>query len=164
MIFRVFAASIVVLGIATMAAPIETSARSGGFVSASSLGARSFVRPAIATPFSAHAFRPEGMRPLNGFHTARQAERQRAERQSAERQSAERQSPGSPWWWGYGSDLPSYYPGEYSYGGFPYPYPAENFSERSRPIVTYQPGCRTETQKVPSEGGGERSINITRCY
>jgi hypothetical protein len=155
MIFRIFAASIVVLGVATMAAPVETSARSGGFVSASSLGARSFVRPAIATPFSAHAFRPEGLRPFIGFHMARQ-----------ERQSAERQSPGSPWWWGYGSDLSSYYPAGYAapYGEFPYPYPAENFSERSRPIVTYQPGCRTETQKVPSEGGGERSINITRCY
>ena len=159
MIFRIFAASIVVLGITTMAAPVETSARSGGFVSASSLGARNLVRPAIATPFSVHTFRPGAMRPLNGFHVARQEERR-----SAERQSAERQSPGSPWWWGYGSDLPSYYPGEYAYGGFPYPYPAENFSERSRPIVTYQPGCRTETQTVPSEGGGERSINITRCY
>jgi hypothetical protein len=154
MIYRVLAASIVVLGIATMAAPVETSARSGGFVSGSSLGARSFVRPAIVTPFSPHIFRPDGMRQFNSFHLARQAERQ----------SAERQSPGSPWWWGYGSDLPSYYPGEYAYGGFAYPYPAENFSERSRPIVTYQPGCRTETQKVPSESGGERSINITRCY
>jgi hypothetical protein len=150
MIFRIFAASIVVLGIVTMAAPVETSARSGGFVSASSLGARSFARPAIVTPFSGHAFRPEGMRPF----LARQAERQ----------SAERHSPGSPWWWGGGSDFPSYYPAGYAYGGFPYPYPAENFSERSRPIVTYQPGCHTESQKVPSEGGGERSINITRCY
>src|SRR5579872_2124816 len=149
MIFRILAASIVVLGITTMAAPVATSARSGGFVSASSLGARSLVRPAIATPFSAHTFRTEGTRPLNGFHMARQAERR---------------TPGSPWWWGYESDLPSYYPAGYAYGGFPNPYPAENFSERSRPIVTYQPGCRTETQTVPSERGGERSINITRCY
>jgi hypothetical protein len=150
MIFRIFAASIVVLGIATMAAPVATSARSGGFVSASSLGARSFARPAIVTPFSGHAFRPEGMRPFLARH--------------AERQNAEHQSPGSPWWWGDGSDLTSYYPAGYAYGGFPYLYPAENFSERSRPIVTYQPGCHTESQKVPSEGGGERSINITRCY
>src|ERR1700690_4625480 len=104
MIFRIFAASIVVLGITTMAAPVETSARSGGFVSASSPGARSFVRPAITAPFSAHAFRPEPMRRLNGFHMARQEERR-----SGERQSAERQSPGSPWWSGYGSDIPSYY-------------------------------------------------------
>jgi hypothetical protein len=150
MFFRIFAAGIVVLGIATMAAPIETSARPGGFVAASSLGARSFVRPSIATAFSAHTFRPEGMRQINGFHMWREAERQ---------------SPGSPWW-SDASYLPSYYPSGYAapYGGFPYPYPAENFSERSRPIVTYQPGCRTETQMVPSEGGGERSINITRCY
>ncbi len=150
MIFRIFAAGIVVLGIGTLAAPVETSARSGGFVAASSLGARSFVRPSIATPFSAHTFRPEGMRQMNGFHMSRERERQ---------------SPGSPWW-GYASYLPSYYPSDYAapYAGFAYPYPTENFSERSRPIVTYQPGCRTETQKVPSESGGERSINITRCY
>jgi hypothetical protein len=150
MISRIFAAGIGVLGIATMAAPVDTSARPGGFVAASSLGARSFVRPSIATPFSAHRFRREGMRQINGFHMSREGERQ---------------SPGSPWW-GYASYLSSYYPSEYAapYGGVPYPYPIENFSERSRPIVTYQPGCSTETQKVPSEGGGERSINITRCY
>ena len=151
MIFRIFAAGIVVLGIGTMAAPVETSARSGGFVAASSLGARSFVRPSSAAPFSAHTFRPGGVRQLNGFHMSREGEHQ---------------GPGSPWWWGYASDLPSYYPAEYAvpYGAHPYPYQTQNFSERSRPIVTYQPGCRTETQKVPSEGGGERSINITRCY
>jgi hypothetical protein len=150
MISRIFAAGIGVLGIATMMAPVETSARPGGFVAASSLGARSFVRPSIATPFSAHTFRPQRMRQINGFHMSREGERQ---------------SPGFPWW-GYASDFPGYYPSEYAatYGGFPYPYPIENFSERSRPIVTYQPGCRTETQVVPSEGGGERSINITRCY
>ena len=148
MISRIFAAGIGVLGIATMAAPVETSARPGGFVAASSLGARSFVRPSIATPFSAHTFRSERMRQINGFHLSREAERQ---------------SPGSPWW-GDASDLPSYYPSGYAvpYGGLPYP--IENFSERSRPMVFYQPGCRTETQMVPSEGGGERSITITRCY
>jgi hypothetical protein len=151
MFSRIFAAGIGVLGIATTVAPVETSARPGGFAAASSLGSRGFVRPSIARRFSAHTFRPEGMRQINDFHMSREGERQ---------------SPGSPWWWGYGSDFPGYYPSGYAapYGEFPYPYPAENFSERSRPIVTYEPGCRTETQTVPSEGGGERSINITRCY
>jgi hypothetical protein len=105
MISRIFAAGIGVLGIATMAAPVDTSARPGGFVAASSLGARSFVRPSIATPFSAHRFRREGMRQINGFHMSREGERQ---------------SPGSPWW-GYASYLSSYYPSEYAapYGGGP---------------------------------------------
>jgi len=72
---------------------------------------------------------------------------------------------GFPLWWA-GSYIPSY---PYRYadpsGEVPYAYsPMENFSERSRPVVTYQPGCRTDTQTVPSEGGGERMINITRCY
>ena len=75
--------------------------------------------------------------------------------------------PGFPLWWGYASYPSDYYPYEYAapYGDLPYAYPPmANFSERSRPIVTYQPGCHTDTQKVPSESGGERSINITRCY
>src|SRR6266567_6553162 len=49
-------------------------------------------------------------------------------------------------------------------GSIPLAYPPfENFSERSRPPVFYRPGCRTDTQKVPSESGGEVTINITRC-
>jgi hypothetical protein len=77
-----------------------------------------------------------------------------------------------PWWGGAAfapgaSYAPVYYPSDY---GAPaesipllYP-PYENFSERSRPQVFYQPGCRTDTVRVPSESGGERTINITRCY
>jgi hypothetical protein len=155
MSLRILAASIVVFGIGAMIASVETSARSGGFIAAPSLGARSAVRSSIATPFFAHPFRPERVpgafsKRLDAFRMSREGERR---------------GPGFPLWWGYPSYLPSYYPSEYSapYGEFPYP-PTENFSERSRPIVTYQPGCRTETQKVPSEAGGERSINITRCY
>jgi hypothetical protein len=72
---------------------------------------------------------------------------------------------GFPLWWA-GSYLPSYpYPYADPSGEVPYAYPLmENFSERSRPVVTYQRTCRTDTQTVPSESGGERSINITRCY
>ncbi len=32
------------------------------------------------------------------------------------------------------------------------------------PVMLYRPGCRTQTQTVPSEAGGTRTINITRCY
>jgi hypothetical protein len=76
-------------------------------------------------------------------------------------------------WWGFAGTGPIYYPSDYTppvppVESFPAPYPAyppyENFSERSRPPVYYQPGCHTDTQTVPSEAGGERTITITRCY
>jgi hypothetical protein len=74
-------------------------------------------------------------------------------------------------WWGYGSYGPTDFPSDYAPEAeplpypYPYPYPPfENFSERSRPPVFYQPGCRTDTQTVPSESGGERTIHVTRCY
>jgi hypothetical protein len=141
MSFRVLAAGMVVLGIGVM--PLETSARSGGFTAAPMLGARIAGRPFVATPF-AHAFRPQ--RISGAFSPLREGERR---------------GDGFPSWWGDASYLPGYYP----YGEFPYPYqPSEDVSERSRPILPYQPGCHTETKKVPSEAGGERSINITRCY
>jgi len=33
-----------------------------------------------------------------------------------------------------------------------------------RPAMVYRPGCRTQAQTVPSEFGGTRTVNITRCY
>jgi len=74
-----------------------------------------------------------------------------------------------PLWWGYGFNTPGYYPSEYvapyDQRTYAYPiYPTDTWEERSRPVVTYQPGCRTDTQKVPSESGGEHTINVTRCY
>jgi hypothetical protein len=76
-----------------------------------------------------------------------------------------------PTWWGYppyeGSEYPPEYPVPIEGGAMTsaaYP-PFENFSERSRPPVFHQPGCRTDVQKVPSaRGGGEQTINVTRCY
>src|SRR5215472_5294623 len=75
-----------------------------------------------------------------------------------------------PLWGGYPlggvSAFPSDYEAPIESGAGPYmAYPPyENFSERSRPPVFYQPGCRTEVQKVPSARGGEQSITVTRCY
>ena len=74
---------------------------------------------------------------------------------------------GFPLWWGYPSYVPNYYPSNYTlpYEVPPYAYPPiEDLSERSRPVVAHSPECRTDTQKVPPETGGERTINITRCY
>jgi hypothetical protein len=151
---RIFAASIVVFGIGAMVAPLETSARSGGFAAAPSLAARGAVRPSVATPSFAHVFMPHrmtgGIATIRGFHVSRLGDHRGRDF-----------SP--PWGYAY---VPNYYPSEYAVPNEdrPYAYPAENFSERARPIVTHEPGCRTSTQTVPSEAGGERTINITRCY
>ena len=118
--------------------------------------ARGAVRPSIAARPSVHS----AMRGMTGafpahigsFRMSRLGDHRRA---------------GFPVWWGDAPYVPNYYPSEYAapYAELPYTYPSiENFSERSRPIVTYQPGCSTDTQKVPSETGGEHTIHITRCY
>jgi len=77
------------------------------------------------------------------------------------------------------SDLP-YWPGGGDFDPFYY-YPptdaavAENaVTPASQPVAPSQvpatrvlvvtPGCRTQEQKVWSEGGGERTIHITRCF
>jgi hypothetical protein len=151
---RIFAAGIVVFAIGAMVAPVETSARSGGFIAAPSFAARGAVRPSVAAPSSARAFMPQrmtgGIPTIRGFHVSRLRDHRGSDFPP-------------PWGDAY---VPNYYPSEYAvpYEDRPYAYPAENFSERARPIVTYQPGCRTATQTVPSETGGERTINITRCY
>jgi hypothetical protein len=159
MTFQKHAAGMIVfgiLGIGTTIAPLEASARPSGFAAIPSPQAGGAVRPSFAASHSAHQSLQQavfGKLPahMRDFRMARPGDR--------------RGGPGVPLWWA-GSYLPSY---PYGYvdpsGENPYAYPPmENFSERSRPVVTYQPGCRTDTQKVPSEGGGERTINITRCY
>jgi hypothetical protein len=154
---RIFAAGIVVLGVGAMAAPVESTAGSGGLIAASSPAAGGAVRPSVAAPHFSHTFLPRAMTggiPANirNFRTLR---------------LGDRRGLGFPLRRGYASYVPDYYPSDYeaAYGDFPYAHPpTENFSERARPIVIYQPGCRTDTQTVPSETGGERTINITRCY
>jgi hypothetical protein len=152
-----FAVSIVLLGIGSMVAPAETSARSGGFSAAPAIPARGAGRSLVSTSFSVRTFprlRTTGEFPahMGDFRASRRVDHRQ---------------PGFPLWWGYTPYPTDYHPYEYgsSNGDLPYPYAqTDGFSERSRPVVTYQPGCRTDTQKVSSESGGERSINITRCY
>ncbi len=134
-------ATVVSLGIGMTVLPVETSARSGGFVAAPLPSARGPIRSSFAPLHSAFAHMRE-------FRTARPGDRHG--------------DTSFPLGW---ANVPSY---AFQYadpsGEIPYSYPpTENFSERSRPVVTYQPGCRTDTQQVPSESGGERTIRITRC-
>ena len=133
------------LGIAAMIAPVEASARSGGLAAAPSLSAHGAVRSSFASPHSA-------LTHVRDFRMAHPGDR--------------RGAVGFPLWWA-GGYLPSYpYPSGYADPSVEIPYaspPMENFSERSRPIATHEPSCRTDTKTVPSESGGERTINITRC-
>jgi hypothetical protein len=142
---RIFAAGIVVLGVGALTVPVATSAGSGGPLAAS------LIRPSFAGPLPAHRFGGFAAH-MRGFRISERGERRGA---------------AFPMWWGYPSSVPGYYPSGYAapYAESLYDYPpTENFSERSRPIMTSPPECRTDTQKVPSEAGGERTINITRCY
>ena len=173
---RMFAASIVLLGIGSMIAPVETSARSGGLIAAPSLSARGAVRPSVAATPSVRTSLPHGMtgefRARTGEFRAHTGEFRAHIRDFRMRdfrfaRFGDRRRFGFSPWWGYAPYPTDYYPSEYAaqYGAWPFGYPPmENFSERSRPVVTYQPGCRTDTEKVPSESGGEHSITITRCY
>jgi hypothetical protein len=148
-----FAASIVLLGVGAMITLVETSARSGGLGAAPSLSARG----AVGAPTSGHTSLRPGMPRAFPAHI-------RDFRMSRLR---DHRGPRFPLWWGYAPYDPNYYPSEYAgpyeVPSYAYP-PTENFSERSRPVVAHPPECRTDTQKVPSEAGGERTINITRCY
>jgi hypothetical protein len=152
---RILAASIIVIGVGTMVTPVETSAGSATLVAGPLVNPGAHP-PAAAPPF-AHRFVP---RTTAAFPT----------RMNGFRRTSRLGGTGFPVGWDYGSPYPGYYTygaPEYAapYGQVPYGYPPmENFSERSRPVVARPPECRTDTQKVPSESGGERTINITRCY
>jgi len=141
MTYRMFAASIVVLGIGLMAAPVETSAGSGG---------------AIGAPISTHLSLPHGM--IHGIPAHMKGFRMSGHR--------DHRHPGFPMWSGYGPNFPNYDSAEYVAPQQEPRYASpttENFSERARPAVIHAPDCHTDTQTVPSEKGGEKTINITRC-
>ena len=76
-----------------------------------------------------------------------------------------------PVWWGFDAIGPYayYYPpyeqsGDAAAGQQPAPPPVVEGAPQTKPVVIYRPGCRTQTQTVPSEFTGTRTINITRCY
>jgi hypothetical protein len=156
---RALAASILALGIGAMAQSTDTWAGTGAHVAAPAFAARS-VRPTFAPP----SVRLFGRQPVHdGFRAGMNGFRLSQFRGRHEFDF--RRQAGFPWWWGYTSgvpyDLPYDYPSEY---GSTYELPATPYPQPSRPVVIHEPGCRTDTHKVPSEAGGETTINITRCY
>jgi hypothetical protein len=149
MIHRIVAAGIALLGAGCLAAPLAISAGinpgSSGRFAATSLPLVNPGHPIPNPPSPPHSgafhqhFAFKSFRRHEGF------------------------VPNTPLWWGYAGSGPTYYPPVATV-------PVETTifdlppQERSRPPVAYEPGCRTDAVTVPSESGGHRTINITRCY
>lgn len=151
MIHRMIAAGIALLGASCLAAPLAISAGVSGRISSGMNGHFRAPGMPLVNPGKPIPNLPSPQSGSFHQHSAFRSFRQH-----------ERFEQGTPLWWGYG---PSDYPVaevEPSQSQV-YIYPQE-FAERPRPPVLYQPGCRTEAVTVPSESGGQRTINITRCY
>jgi hypothetical protein len=143
MITRVYAAGLAtVLCFGSVFAPDEAFARFGGFGGRSFAFSSGFHAPAVRTPFLAHrrAFgfdrlrRQAGLLPLTVLG-------------------------GSAF---YG---PSDYVDPYSQPGAVEPEIVTGaIPGGAYPVFIGRRGCRTQTVIVPSEDGGESSINIVRCY
>jgi hypothetical protein len=148
---------VAVLGIGLVLAPAVTSARSGGFAGgrASSHGALgpAAVHPAVGIPqapvgnAAAARMRAFSASPFRHRHVG---------------------SPATAWdGAGYaGNDA------GYDQGPLTYPYPAvadptadgAPIRERLIYVMPPAPGCRSDSQMVRSESGGERKITIVRCW
>jgi hypothetical protein len=161
---RAFTAGVLAIGVGATALPTDAWAGTGGHVAAPSFMARSAGRQTVAPHVAVSALRPLVRKPVNnGFRAPMNRLRFSQFRGPHER--------AFPFWWTYGSGAPyyypDYYPPEYPPSNEPhataYP-PIENYPPQRQPVVTHEPGCRTDTQKVPSEAGGEATINIVRCY
>jgi hypothetical protein len=162
-----FTAGIVVLGIGSMVAPAATAATSGGPLAAPSMSFHGAGRPSGTPGPTGHMSSPP--RTSGGFSTPMRGFRMSRPWDRDHDRGRFRSWGGYPYYYPFDYAAPYYYPFDYAapYGDQPYAYPdIENapVSERARPGIGYRPGCRTDTQSVPSENGGERTINITRCY
>jgi hypothetical protein len=145
MTIRIAAGFLAVLAVGLIAAPVETSARGGGFAGSHGMsfggGFRApIIRPAIA--------RPQRVAVAAGpFAHFRHAIGPR------------RVWVGAPWYGDYGA--PWY--GDYGVSTYVVP------DEQSQPVAsrTTEPprrlGCSAQTYKVPSEAGGETSVKVWGC-
>src|SRR5262249_48048702 len=150
MAIRIAAGFRAILAIGLIAAPVETSARGGGFGGGHGMSFRGgfrapMIRPAIARPQRVAV--PARTRTAPFAHFRRGI-------------GPRRVWVGAPWYGGYGD-------GAYGvalvrgHGGFPGP--------GKPPVVrpTTQPprrlGCSAQTYKVPSEAGGETSVKVWGC-
>jgi len=154
MTLRALAAGILVFGIGAIPSS-DSWAAPGGHVAAAPAFAAPGAPVMRSSPLMAHPrmngafhFRVGAM---HGFRFSR---------------FRDRFAPGFPSWWGYASAGPYDDPADYvqTYGTPTVAYPPFQGFPQTQPLTPHVPECRTDSQTVPSEGGGQRTINITRCY
>jgi hypothetical protein len=149
MTIRIAAGFLAILASGLIAAPVETSARGGGFAGGHAMSFRGgfrapMIRPAIA--------RPQRFAVPARIRTAPFAHFRHAI-------GPRRVWVGAPWYGDYGA--PWY--GDYGVSTYIVP------DEQSQPVAspTTEPprrlGCSAQTYKVPSEAGGERSVKVWGC-
>ena len=154
MTLRAFAAGILAFGIGATPSSDSWAAPGGGHVAAAPAFAARGAPVMRSSPRMAHPRMNSGFQfrvgAMHGFGFSR---------------FRDRLTPGFPFWWGYAAAGPYDYPADYvqPYGTPTVAYPPfEGFPRQ--PVTPHVPDCHTDSQTVPSEGGGQRTINITRCY
>ena len=147
MTVRIVAGFLAIIAIGLIAAPVETSARGGGFAGGHAMSFRGgfrapMIRPAIARPqrvAGSARTRTASFAPFRG---------------------PRRVWVGAPWY------------GDYGYGDYGVPWYGDygvSPDEQSQPVAspTTEPprrlGCSAQTYKVPSEAGGETSVKVWGC-
>jgi len=150
---RIVAGFLVILASGLIAAPVETSARGGGFAGGHGMSFRAgfrapIIRPAIARPTQvAIPARVHNTAPFARFrHTT----------------GPRRIWVGAPWYSDYGAPWYS------DYGDSTYVVPDEQSPSDTSPttdanMTPPRLGCSAQTYRVPSEAGGETSVKVVRC-
>ncbi len=154
MTIRIAASFLAIFAIGLIAAPVETSARGGGFAGGHGMSFRGgfrapMMRPAIARPQRVAVPARTHNAPFAHFrHTT----------------GPRRVWVGSPWY-GYGDYGAPWYG---DYGDSTYVAPDEQSQSGASPttesnMAPPRLGCRAQTYSVPSEAGGETSVKVVRC-
>jgi hypothetical protein len=168
MTIRITASFLAILAIGLIAAPVETSARGGGFAARGGGFAgghgMSFrggfraplIRPAIA--------RPQRVAVPARIHTAPARIHTAPFAHARHTTGPRRVWVGAPWY-GYGDYGAPWYG---DYGDSTYVAPAAPIQSDASPtaesnLAPPRSGCTAQTYKVPSEAGGETSVKVVRC-
>jgi hypothetical protein len=149
MTIRIAAGFLAILAIGLIAAPVETSARGGGFAGGHAMSFRGGFRAPMIRPIA----RPQRVAVPARTRTASFAPFRRTI-------GPRRVWVGAPWY------------GDYGYGDYGVPWYGDygvSPDEQSQPVAspTTEPprrlGCSAQTYKVPSEAGGETSVKVWGC-
>src|SRR6266478_8833871 len=152
MIIRIVASFLAVLVAGLIAAPVETSARGGGFAGGHGMSFRGgfrapIIRPAIARPTRVAAARIHNTVPFARFRHST---------------GPRRIWVGAPWYSDYGA------PWYGDYGDSTYVAPDSQSPSATSPTpdsdtAPRRLGCSAQSYRVPSEAGGETSVKVVRC-